>query len=132
MVNYNNLTLEEIEERIEKNSEILNKIWKEDDGNSWEKYKLKCQPYWDDNEALYAAKSLKTEPVMEPMSKLDEECRMPIEDFKECCEWGGFINCDGVGYYASENEVSNIEASPSAFVAGQIRTDFKYVCWYNK
>ncbi len=132
MVNYNHLTLEEIQEKIEKNSKILKKIWEEDDGSSWENYQRKCQPYWDDNEALYAAQSLKEKPVMKPMSKHDLSCRMPIEEFKECCECGGFIDDDGMGYYATEDEVSNIDASPSAFASGQIRTDFKYVCWYNK
>lgn len=132
MVNYNHLTLEEIQEKIDQNDKILKKIWEEDDGNSWDNYQRKCQPYWNDNEALYAAQSLKDVPEMEPMSDLDRKCRMSIKDFKECCECGGFINSDGDGYYATENEVSNIEALPSAFVAGQIRTDFKYVCWYNK
>lgn len=129
---YSYLTVEQIQERIEANDKILQQIWNEDDGNSWENYKKKCRPYWDDNEALDTALSLKSEPEMRPFDSIDKRCRMPIKTFKACCEDGAIINSDGFGYYANEKEVSNIEAIPSAFAAGMIRTDFKYVCWYNK
>ena len=130
--NYNNLTLEEIESKIEKNDDILHKIWDVDDGNSWEKYKAKCQPYWDDNEVLYAAKSLKETPEMSPFSDLDKKCLMTIDKFKAYCEFGAIMDSDGFGYYATDKEVSNIEASPSAFEKGIIRPDFTHICWYNK
>lgn len=52
---YLKLSLSEINEKIEKNVEILNKIWEEDDGSSWESYSKRCQPYWDDNRLLNAA-----------------------------------------------------------------------------
>ena len=42
------------------------------------------------------------------------------------------MDTDGVGYYATDKEVSNIEASPNAFRQGIIREDFTHVCWYNK
>lgn len=129
MKNYNNLTLEEIKSKIEKNNDILYKIW--DSDNSWEKYKAKCQPYWDDNEALYAAKSLKETPEMSPFSDLDRKCLMTINEFKSHCEFGSIMGSDGFGYYATDKEVSNIEVSPSAFIRGIIRPDFTHVCWYN-
>ena len=129
---YSKLTLEQIDEKIKKNEEILNKIWDEDDGSSYDAYRKKCQPYWDDNDTLYMVKSMKEEPIMEHMSDLDKRCRMDIDRFKEDCECGGFVDSDGIGYYATEDMVSNIEAIPSAFAAGHIRPDFKYVCWYNK
>lgn len=130
--NYNNLTLEEIESRIEENSKKLKEIWDTDDGNSYERWRAKCKPYWDDNEALYAAKSMKETPEMKPMDDLDKECLMTINEFKSHCRYGGIMDSDGVGYYATDKEVSNIEASPRAFVDGIIRPDFTYVCWYNK
>lgn len=128
---YKKLSLNEIQARIAANEEKLDKIWHEDDGNSWEKYKAKCQPYWDDNEALYAAKSLKKTPEMRPFDDLDRKCLMTINEFKSHCNWGAIMNSDGFGYYATDKEVSNIEASPSAFVKGIIRPDFTHVCWYN-
>ena len=128
--NYNNLTLEEIESKIEENDKKLKEIW--DDDNSWEMYRKKCQPYWDDNEILYMAKSMKETPKVRPFNELDRECLMTINEFKSNCRYGAFMDTDGVGYYATDKEVSNIEASPSAFVKGIIREDFTHICWYNK
>ena len=130
--NYNNLTLEEIESKIEENDKKLKEIWDTDNSNSWEMYRKKCQPYWDDNEILYMAKSMKETPKMRPFDELDRECLMTINEFKSNCRYGTFMDSDGVGYYATDKEVSNIEASPSAFVKGIIREDFTHICWYNK
>ena len=130
--NYNNLTLEEIESKIEENDKKLKEIWDTDNSNSWEMYRKKCQPYWDDNEILYMAKSMKETPKMRPFNELDRECLMTINEFKSNCRYGAFMDSDGVGYYATDKEVSNIEASPSAFVKGIIREDFTHICWYNK
>ena len=132
MKNYNNLTLEEIESKIEENDKKLKEIWDTDNSNSWEMYRKKCQPYWDDNEILYMAKSMKETPKMRPFNELDRECLMTINEFKSNCRHGTFMDSDGVGYYATDKEVSNIEASPSAFVKGIIREDFTHICWYNK
>ena len=130
MIKKYNLTIEEITSIIEENNNKLIEIW--DDDNSWKVYREKCQPYWDDNESLYAAKSMKETPEMRPFNELDRKCLMTINEFKSNCRYGVFMDSDGVGYYATDKEVSNIEASPSAFVKGIIREDFTHVCWYNK
>ena len=132
MKKYYNLTIEEITSIIEENNNKLNEISDADDGNSWEVYREKCQPYWDDNDALYSVKALKKTPEMRPFNELDRECLMTINEFKSNCRYGAFMDTDGVGYYATDKEVSNIEASPRAFVKGIIREDFTHVCWYNK
>ena len=132
MKKYYNLTIEEITSIIEENNNKLNEISDADDGNSWEVYREKCQPYWDDNDALYSVKALKKTPEMRPFSDLDRKCLMTINEFKSYCKCGGIMDSDGFGYYATDKEVSNIEASPSAFVKGIIREDFTHVCWYNK
>ena len=129
---YYNLTIEEITSIIEENDKILKEISEADDGNSWEMYKEKCQPYWDDNEILYTAKSMKETPEMRPFNELDRKCLMTINEFKSNCRYGAFMDTDGSGYYATDKEVSNIEASPNAFRYGIIREDFTHVCWYNK
>ena len=129
---YYNLTIEEITSIIEENDKILKEISDTDDGNSWEMYKEKCQPYWDDNEILYTAKSMKETPEMRPFDDLDRKCLMTINEFKSHCISGCIMDSDGFGYYATDKEVSNIEASPRAFVKGIIREDFTHVCWYNK
>ena len=129
---YYNLTIEEITSIIEENDKKLKEISDADDGNSWEVYREKCQPYWDDNDALYTVNALKKTPEMRPFSDLDRKCLMTINEFKSDCECGGIMDSDGFGYYATDKEVSNIEANPSAFVKGIIREDFTHVCWYNK
>ena len=132
MKKYYNLTIEEITSIIEENDKILKEISDADDGNSWEMYRTKCQPYWDDNDALYSVKALKKTPEMRPFSDLDRKCLMTINEFESYCKCGGIMDSDGFGHYATDKEVSNIEASPSAFVKGIIREDFTHVCWYNK
>jgi hypothetical protein len=58
--------------------------------------------------------------------------KMEVKKFVDCCKYGGFINDDGNGYYATEDQESTIPAIPSEIVAGYVRKDFKYVVWYNK
>jgi hypothetical protein len=132
---YMKLSIQEIDERIDKNDEILDKIWNEDDGSSWDKYKAKCEPYWEDNAALNAAKTMvipMEDIKFHPLDKLAKECIMSIKDFTEACKYGAFINSDGIGYYAFEDKESNLDAEPRAFKSGYIRKEFTHVCWYNK
>ena len=135
---YLKLSLNEIEDKLYDNDEILNDIWNKDTGDSWDEYCNKCQPYWDDNKALMTAKTLLTDinivrlRPLEEWEKDDEWVHIKIETFKDWCKTGFVTINDGVGYYATENEVSNLYASPYAFRDGYIRDDFDYVCWYNK
>lgn len=57
---------------------------------------------------------------------------MTIEEFKENCDDGMFTEYDGSGYYATESEVSNIEALPSRIKNGIIETGWTHVVWFNK
>ena len=132
---YLKLPISEIEKKIEANDEILDKIWREDDGSSWDEYQEKCKPYWHDNHALVTAKVLLTpreEIKLSPMSELDKECQVPINTFKAWCDCCAVTSYDVVGYYATKDEVTHLTASPRAFHEGYIRDDFEYVCWYNK
>ena len=99
MIKKYNLTIEEITSIIEENNNKLIEIW--DDDNSWEVYREKCQPYWDDNEILYAAKSMKETPEMRPFNDLDRKCLMTINKFKFHCKCGGIMDSDGFGYIMS-------------------------------
>ena len=132
---YLKLSISEIEKKLDANDEILDKIWREDDGSSWDGYQEKCRPYWNDNHALLTAEVLLTpreEIDLSPMNDLDKECRVPIKTFKAWCDCCAVMGSDGVGYYATKDKVSRLDASPRAFHEGYIRDDFKYVCWYNK
>lgn len=132
---YLKLSLSEINEKIEKNNEILNKIWEEDAGYSWESYRIKFQPYLDDNKLLNAAASVNTkleDIEMEPMDEFHKECRVPIKEFIEWCKLDAVTSYDGFGEYANENEVSNLHVSCWGIKNGLVRKDFTHVCWYNK
>jgi len=135
MVNYSNLTLEEIQEKIDSNRKNLDKIWEEDDGSSWDNYCAKCKPYWDDSLALrtaYVLKIDKNDIKFEPMNDVDRKCLMTIKEFKSCCKMDAITSWDGDGCYATKDETTDLPAEPEAFKQGYIRKDFKYVCWYNK
>lgn len=132
---YMTLTLEELNEKMEQNDEILNKIWEEDDGSSWDNYCKKCQPYWDDNRLLHAAASMNTTPdkiEMTPMDEFHKKCRVPIKTFIDWCKYDAVTSYDGFGEYANENEVSNLYVSCWGIKNGFVRKDFTHVCWYNK
>ena len=57
---------------------------------------------------------------------------MTMNDFIKDCKDGYFTDDDGIGAYATEDKVSNIEIYPSDVISGFVRKDFKYVVWYNK
>lgn len=132
---YLKLPISEIDKKIDANDEILDKIWREDDRGSWDEHEKKCKPYWDDNYCLCTAKALLTpreEIKLSPMDDIDRECRVPIKTFKSWCDCCAVTSYDGVGYYATKDEVTRLNASTRAFYEGYIRDDFEYVCWYNK
>jgi len=67
------------------------------------------------------------------MDKLDVDCRMTLKEFIDCCKVGAITDSDGCGVYATEDMViSNLPISPTQVCKGWNRTDFKYICWYNK
>lgn len=132
---YLNMSVSELNERLDKNDEALDKIWKEDNGSSWENYSKKCQPYWDDNKLLFAAISVNEQPEnieMEPMDDFHKKCRVPIKTFIKWCKYDAVTSYDGFGEYANKNEVSNIHVSCWGIKNGFVRKDFTHVCWYNK
>lgn len=133
---YMKLPLEKIEGMIEENERVLDKIWAEDDGSSYENYKNKCKPYHDELYCLTTAKTMilpREEIETRPMDELDKECKIPIAEYTEMCKTGYVSNYDGHGVYATETETASwLYANPRAFYEGYIRKDFDYVCWYNK
>lgn len=135
---YMNLPLSEIEQRIDKNDADLQKIWKNDDGSSWENYCKKCQPYWDDNKLLCAVRSVKfpmEEVKMRPLEDWEKDekwVHIKINIFKEWCKSGFVTSYDGSGVYATEDEVSDLGISTWGIANGYVRKDFTHVCWYNK
>lgn len=134
---YLKFSIAKISEKIEENNKILRELWENSGNLSSDDYIKECKPYWEDNYRLRTAKIMLTpqEEIvkqLKPMSDLDAQCRVPVEEFKAWCRTGYVTSYDGDGVYATENETTNLDASPRAFKAGYTRKDFKYVCWYNK
>jgi len=132
---YLNMSVSELNEKMNQNDKILSKIWKEDAGSSWDNYCKKCQPYWDDNKLLHAAASINTkidDIEMEPMDEFHKKCRVPIKTFIDWCKYDAVTSYDGFGEYANKNEVSNLHVSCWGIKNGFVRKDFTHVCWYNK
>ena len=134
---YLKFSIAEISKKIKKNDKILKKLWENSRGLSWDDYEKECKPYWEVNYCLRTAKIMlipheEIIKQLKPMSDLDVQCRVPIEEFEAWCGTGYVTSYDGNGVYATENETTNLNANPMAFKDGYIRKDFKYVCWYNK
>lgn len=67
------------------------------------------------------------------LDKLDEECLMPLQEWQECVECGGFIDSDGSGNPATSTHRGNAGLYPSYAKAKRpIPTWATHVCWYNK
>ena len=53
-----------------------------------------------------------------------------LDDFITGSTCGGFLDGDGVGYYANDNHISDDRARPSDFVKGNVDTKWPYVVWF--
>lgn len=58
--------------------------------------------------------------------------KMTIRKFVECCKAGRFIDYDGIGYYATDDQESDVFILPSHVAMGLVRTDFTHVIWFNR
>ena len=63
---------------------------------------------------------------------------MPLEEFIECVEAGGFIDYDGFGYLGTATHESNIDFYPSDLtdilekLSPEYRAKLTHVHWYNR
>lgn len=59
---------------------------------------------------------------------------MTIDEWLSHVDFGGFIDYDGFGYYATEDKVSNISVVPSHAKRNVMVTDrgFTHIVWYNR
>ncbi len=57
---------------------------------------------------------------------------MTIQEFRNCCKSGLFIDYDGFGYLATKDSESNIEIRPSNLKKLKIPKWTTHVMWYNK
>jgi len=57
---------------------------------------------------------------------------MTLETFIANVNCGGFIDYDGIGNYATNTQMSNIEIYPSDIKSGTYRKDFTHIVWFNR
>lgn len=72
----------------------------------------------------------KTNVTMEPLP--DYGYLMTLGEFIEACRTGSFIDYDGIGNYATETQVSNVEVSPSDVVQGNVDARWTHIVWFNR
>ena len=81
---------------------------------------------------MYIEKRNRQIPVLRDANKFELKCRESYNSFKEACEMHYFMDSDGLGYYGTETQISDIPVSCKAFENDMERTDFTYVYWFNK
>lgn len=132
---YENLSFEELDEKKNELNNKLDEIWEKYGGKgTWEWYSKKCEPYWNDYDQVLCQWILK-HPLEGIKTRQIKDCcgdLFTIDEFKECCEIGGFIESDGEGYYVKDGQEYDIPTRPLFFSQGFIRPDFTHVMWYNK
>jgi len=76
----------------------------------------------------------KLEMTKEPIPDYGE--LFTIEEFKEYCDDGSFIDYDETGRYSDGKFIYgdpwNDTANPSDFVKGNINMEFTHVMWFNR
>jgi len=124
---------EELKQKIDVLSDEVHKIWEES-------FELPYPDSWN----FY-----RNHPKLKELINLEREYKlvqnyvlddldghgdlMPLKEFVKYCKIGPmFTDYDGIGYYATETQTSDISINPSDVVAGKYRKDFTHVIWYNK
>ena len=61
---------------------------------------------------------------------------LELKEFIEDCKNGNFIDYDGFGYYSNSRIVhkdnDELRVYPSQITGGIIKSEYKYVHWYNR
>jgi hypothetical protein len=58
---------------------------------------------------------------------------MTLKHFKQLCKDGWLLDCDGIGYYATDTEYDRDKPIyPSDVEKGKVDKSYKYVLWFNK
>lgn len=73
-----------------------------------------------------------TEVKMSPIPAKDRKNTYSLRQFMEDTVNSVFLDDDGIGYYATETEVSNLIALPSEIAEGRVNHKFTHIVWHNK
>ena len=124
------MTKEELKNKVEELRKVCDGIQSEylEAGKSWDEYRQnpKVKEYWKALAEYRLVQDYTHHPIKNDIGE-----HMTLEEFRG---YSGtfFSDYDGIGYYATETEVSNIPCVPSEICNGYVRNDFTHVIWYNK
>ena len=74
----------------------------------------------------------KAEIKFEEIPKPEHGTHMTKEEFIENCRFGGFINSDGFGCYATETQITDKYVRPSDLMTGDFDPDWSHIVWFNR
>lgn len=135
----NNKTYEELKIDLKQAEEICNSKSKEFDEihkndkefPNWKAYKEFMKPYTDIALSIICQMvPLNNEYRLKPLDDIGDYLK--IDEFKENCYCGGFIDYDGFGVLCIGDQQTNIEIYPSMIMHGVDLSKFDGVMWYNK
>lgn len=129
------MTIEKIEERMDKLSKTINKKQSQVEYGDGVDFFQRLNSAAIEERREYSELSCRLRsmvtPNMEPLDNIGDH--ITLKEFISACKCGGFINYDGFGYYATETEQSDIEIYPSDITKNKnYRKDFTHVKWYNR
>ena len=71
--------------------------------------------------------------TLKPITEYGE--KMTLDEFQQAVDDGSFIDYDGWGYYATDDQESNVKVHPSDVIGGipdHRRELFTHVIWFNR
>ena len=97
-----------------------------------EQYMERCDDLWKKKMPLIFERDSQSEPQWDTVPDFAD--LMTLDEFKQHCDSGGFIDLDGSGFYSDGIRESSMCAPPSMIKRGLIikRPDFTHISWYNK
>lgn len=129
--------VEEIREELKCLEKILDekdKSWDFANNSSWEGYKKYCEFLAPEENAI--TELYRELRFIKPytLSELSEDLGhiMPLQEFIDNCNDGGFIDYDGWGYYVKDGKKSDITIIPSDIKHNKVRKDFDTIVWLNR
>lgn len=98
--------------------------------SAYQDYLKMCELERKKIDALSREKRLLMTPTFSDVSDFGD--MMPLKEFIDCVNDGGFIDYDGYGHYVKNNQQSDIIIYPSDVKNNSIRKDFDTIIWFNR
>ena len=125
-----NRTLEQIEKELEEARDAYNKKFHNEEHIPWPEFVKWAEPEIKKMDELSREKRMMMPYTLSDIPNYADV--MPLNDFIDCCNSGGFIDYDGSGNYVLDGMETDITIHPSDVKHGAIRWEFDSVAWYNR